>query len=494
MSTDDEKRSLEFYGSKYFALVPFVVFLGVVVWLSLTMAINLTAMIGGGVAGMIVGAFFARNWEHYWGCVQRGFTQQPVAIAFSILLVAGIFANLMGKSGLAGGLVWIADSINLTGAWFTGFAFVGSAVLALATGTSIGTIATMTPVLFPAGLIVGCSPVFLAGAILSGAALGDNVAPVSDTTILSAATQRYRNRPGTADVGGVVRTRIKYALLAGIPALILYLIVGGGGTSDPAQAAALLAEHSNPRALWMLIPIVVVIYIAVRGRSIFLALAGGIVSGAIVGFITGLLSPADFMQVVDGNVAGIITEGVGGMFEAAIIVLVIIGMLQILTESGVIDALLSGLSRAARTARSAELVMFLLTSVWDGLAGGVNSIVVAITGPLNSEIGSRFHLHPYRRANITDATSNTLSFFLPWCAFIFIFSGIAEGLLTDYPFVEIPNPASFFFAVFYSLFLWFVMLIACLTGFGRAYEGPNGEHISEKEFLRMQQSKSEEVS
>ena len=32
-------------------------------------------------------------------------------------------------------------------------------------------------------------PVFLAGAILSGAIFGDNVGPISDTTIASATTQ-----------------------------------------------------------------------------------------------------------------------------------------------------------------------------------------------------------------------------------------------------------------------------------------------------------------
>lgn len=485
---DQQQERLEFYGGKYFAIVPFLVFLVVVAVLSLKLAINLTAMISGGIAGLIVGSFFAKDWTKYWQSVQRGFTEQPVGIAFSVLFVAGIFAMLMTVSGLATGLVWLGDSINLTGSAFVAFAFLASGVLALATGTSLGTVFTMTPILFPAGVILGGNPLFLAGAILSGAALGDNMAPVSDTTILSAISQRYKNIDGTADVGGVVRTRLKYAVLAGIPAFILYLIVGGGSMGDSAAAARLLAENSNPAALAMLIPIFIVIYVAVKGMGIFKALIYGIVSGAIVGFITGLLRPSDFMYIENGNPMGIITEGVGKMFEGAIILLVIIGLLAILKDSGVVDAFMTGMAKKATSVVKSELVMLALSTVWCGLSAGVNTIVVAITGPLNGEIGQRYNIHPYRRANLTDATANTFSYFIPWSAFVFIFILVADGLKGTYPFLEVPGMTSFFFAVFYPLFLWIVLLIAVLTGYGRTFEGENGEEIRAKDYRPVDRS------
>lgn len=51
--------------------------------------------------------------------------------------------------------------------------------------------------------------------------------------------------------------------------------------------------------------------------------------------------------------------------------------------------------------------MLILSTIWCGLSAGVNTIVVAITCPLNGEIGQRFNIHPYCRANLTDATANT---------------------------------------------------------------------------------------
>ena len=79
------------------------------------------------------------------------------------------------------------------------------------------------------------------GAILSGAAFGDNLAPVSDTTIVSAVTQ-------DTDVPGVVRSRFKYAIAAAIPSLILFLILSSimtssVGTLDAAKMSILIDKR-----------------------------------------------------------------------------------------------------------------------------------------------------------------------------------------------------------------------------------------------------------
>src|SRR5699024_11816066 len=94
---------------------------------------------------------------------------------------------------------------------------------AMATGSSIGTMFTAFPIFYPAGVLLGADPAMLAGAIVSGAIFGDNLAPISDTTIISASTQRYRHRDGSADIGGVVTSRARYALVAALLAAICYL-------------------------------------------------------------------------------------------------------------------------------------------------------------------------------------------------------------------------------------------------------------------------------
>ena len=99
----------------------------------------------------------------------------------------------------------------------------------------------------------------------------DNLAPISDTTIISAATQEYTKKPGIADVGGCVASRLKYSLVAGIAAFILFFIFGGGGTVG-AGAGEILEQNMNPISLVMLIPVAVMLVVAVKTRNIYKAI------------------------------------------------------------------------------------------------------------------------------------------------------------------------------------------------------------------------------
>lgn len=61
-------------------------------------------------------------------------------------------------------------------------------LLAISIGTSYGTAAAFTNLVFLAGLLFGTNPVLLFGVTLPDAMFGDNLTPVSDTTIISAVT------------------------------------------------------------------------------------------------------------------------------------------------------------------------------------------------------------------------------------------------------------------------------------------------------------------
>ena len=74
---------------------------------------------------------------------------------------------------------------------------------------------------------MGCNPAVLGGAIISGGLFGDNIAPVSDTTIVSTTGQTYTKKSGCAEIGGAVKDRSKYVIIAFILSVILFAIFGG---------------------------------------------------------------------------------------------------------------------------------------------------------------------------------------------------------------------------------------------------------------------------
>jgi Na+/H+ antiporter NhaC len=228
----------------------------------------------------------------------------------------------------------------------------------------------------------------------------------------------------------------------------------------------------------MLIPLLVVIVLALSGKSIFAALTSGIVTGAVVSLLAGILTPADFLRIKDGGVTGIIPSGVGGVFGAIMVYIGIMAMLGVVRKSGALERMVEWLvARVAGTPRGCEATIFVMAWLMDILNAGITTSVVAIVGPIANTLGKRQRLHPYRRANLVDGVGNSWAYFIPWSAFIFIVLGIVGSMKQAYPFLVVPAPTSFFFAVFHAWFLWIVFLTAVVTGFGREFEGEGGRRI-----------------
>jgi len=474
----DEK--LEYMIGRGTAVIPFLIFIIITIVLSFLKAPSLNMMIAAAIIGLIVGMFFCKDWRRYWDEVLTGMGSKLAMTAVMIWLVVGIYAGILGAGRVVDGLAWGGNALGITGSLFTLFTFLACMMFATATGTSLGTIAAMGVIMYPAGLLLGANPIFLAGAILSGAAFGDNIAPVSDTTIISAISQEYQRRRGTAEIGGVVRSRFKYAIISAVIAMVLYTLVGGGGTLaiNPTESSAILAEHSYPPGLLMLISAAIVIFLAVKGKSIFVALTGGIISAVAIGIPVGLFSISDIIRIEGTSVQGVIPAGVAGMLTVSILLIVVVAMGHLLIKSGCMETTVGWVGKnIAKSPRSNELSIWGLATVFNILIAAINTIAIICVAPFINAIGKKHKLHPYRRANIMDATTCTWPFFLPYGGAILLLIGTMNVTAQTYSFVTPLAPTSMFFAVFYSWVLWFVMLISIVVGYGREFEGRGGRRI-----------------
>ena len=194
------------------ALVPFVIIIVVTIGLSFANFQDIDAMVTAGMIALLIGMIFCKSLEDYWEVVLRGLGSKVAMTAVMLWLVVGMYGAILKSGHIVEGLVWLSVKLGLSGAVFTVCAFVFAALFAVATGSGFGTISTMCFILYPAGILLGCNPAVLAGAILSGAAFGDNCAPVSDTTIIAATSQEYKYKDGAASIGGTVKSRYRYVL------------------------------------------------------------------------------------------------------------------------------------------------------------------------------------------------------------------------------------------------------------------------------------------
>ncbi|KHT63172.1 sodium:proton exchanger [Photobacterium gaetbulicola] len=98
-------------------------------------------------------------------------------------------------------------------------AFLLSAIISFATGSSWGTFAIMMPLVIPTAITIDAPLYACIGAVLSGGLFGDHCSPISETTILS-------STGSGCDQFEHFRTQLPYALLNGTIALLSFVAAG----------------------------------------------------------------------------------------------------------------------------------------------------------------------------------------------------------------------------------------------------------------------------
>ena len=214
-----DKKALRFRGGTLGALAPFALFLAGVGWLGLAGAPDERGFWPVLLAALVLGLLLVEDRAEWSEALLRGMSQPVVALMIVAWLFAGCLGALLSASGLVESLVWLARVAGVAGSAYVAAAYLIACALSTATGTSLGTLLLCGPLLYPAGAALGANPAFLMGGILAGATFGDSLSPISDTTIASAMTQG-------ADIPGVVRARLKYALPSAGAALVSLPVPG----------------------------------------------------------------------------------------------------------------------------------------------------------------------------------------------------------------------------------------------------------------------------
>ena len=180
--------SLRFFGGRLGAAVPLMFFVVWAISISVAGAPSEYGLILGMIGGLTIGMLLCRSaWAEYANAIFAGMANPVATVTIVAWFWAGMFAQVLRTGGLVDGLVWLGGISNATGGVFVGVTFVLAAVFASAVGTGYGTTVAFCTLMYPAGLVMGAEPIWLFAAILSGAAFGDNLAPVSDTTVVSGA-------------------------------------------------------------------------------------------------------------------------------------------------------------------------------------------------------------------------------------------------------------------------------------------------------------------
>src|SRR5690625_2740731 len=493
-----KEYSLEFNISKSLAFLPIIIFMiSCILFFVVFQVYEMEALAMGGFIAIIIGSLFAKNNTKYWDAVIKGMSSEIANTLILILFIVSFFGKMMAEAGAAEGFVWVGMQLHLTGAVFTLFTFLVAGIIAAATGTSIGTLFAAFPLLYPAGVLLGSDPIFLAGAILSGAIMGDSIGHISDVTITSSITQKYTKKEGHADIIGMVKSRLRYVIPAALLASILFLIFGGTGRKIDDSGYELIEQYSNPHGLIMLIPIVILLVVAVKSQNIFLASTIGTIIGVIVAVLFGAIDIGNIFMVQEGGLSGFLIDSVIGVIGTIAFVIPLFGIIGILEESGAMNRLVSGLinSKLAVTEKGTELIIMIGATISGISLGGANGPTCMMFGPLADEIGKEKQLHPYRRGNLLSGFASSLPILIPFSSsFIIITYSNINVLVENFAFIQPINPLLIAIGTFYPAMFFIVFLYAILSGWGRRFEGENGKPIKQPEKTSIKKSEERYIN
>ena len=450
-----QETSLRFRGGWFGALVPFFVFLAGVAWLGLSGAPDEHGFWPILLMALIVAMLLAEDRGAWAETVVHGMSQPIVLLMILAWLLAGVLASLMNASGFVESLVWVAGKLGLQGGGYAAASFLIASLVSTATGTSLGTLILCAPLLYPAAVGLGTEPVILMGAILGGATFGDNISPVSDTTIASATTQG-------ADIGGVVRTRLRYALPAAAIALLAYLLLGGAEVTQASD----LAVQGDPTGLPMLLAPLLVVVLLIRKSHLLTGLLTGILTAAVLGLALGLIEARQILYIdLEAYTArGIVIDGMERGIGVSVFTLLLMGLVAGLDASGFLDRIVGAWSGRAKTARGVEAGLFAMVSAAVLLT--THSVVALLSvGGFARQAGEKAGIGPYRRANLLDMTVCIWPFLVPYCIpTVLAASTTSAGLAVGLPSL---SPLQIGMANFHSWALLGMTLFAIATGYGR---------------------------
>ena len=447
---EQKVQRIEYRFGKAGSLAPLVAAAVMIMWAAISQS-NVNGYVLAFFAALLTGVVFAKDEKAYGEALVYGLSKPMFAVIVLAVILAAVSGRLISASGAVQTIAAYVVAAGFTGKLFVAAAFLITCLLAFATGTSVGTYFVVIPILFPVGVMAGAAPEYMIGAIVSGAAFGDNLGPISDTTIASSATQH-------ADLGTVVKTRMRYSLPAAAGALILFLLFSG--TTEGGFAAGTADDPANPLSLIMLVVPVVIIVLCMLRKHLITALSWGILSGIAAGLISGIYRVEDLIAFPGGfSVSGAVIEAITGTVAMLIGVFSLLGVLE---RSGFFEDVGALLARLAKKERSTEATIVLSVGILSMVTGVISVAIVAL-GDLINEIGNKAGVNRYRRANLMDCTGCVFCFLAPWTVHCVIPAQLSAQFGEGYAVA----PGSVPFVNYYSLCMLVILVMAVAAGYGR---------------------------
>lgn len=361
-----------------------------------------------------------RKFDEKLQSVTESMGDANVMIMCLVFVLAGGFSGAVQAAGGVDSTVNFGLSIMPPAVAVAGL-FVIGCFISTAMGTSVGTIAALTPIAVGISEKTGMAGALCIGAVVSGAMFGDNLSVISDTTIAATRTQG-------CDMKDKFRENFKIVLPAAIITLVLFLVVASGSQYS--------VSDDLSYNVFKILPYLVVLVGALAGMNVFLVLVLGIILSVIVGVSTGSIAWNKIFTVIFQGPDG--AGGIKNMYDITVISIVVAGIIGLVKANGGIDFILEGIKKHVHTNRGAQLGIALLSSLVD-ISTANNTIAIVMAGPIARDISQEYGISPRRTASLLDIYTSVWQGLIPYGAqLLYACAGAAAVGLTLTPLDLLP--------------------------------------------------------
>lgn len=298
------------------SLIPFVVLVTALIFVikifgadALSGASQVALMFSAGVVVAISMILYRIPWKVFEESILDNI--HAVGTSIIILLLIGAVSGSWMISGVVPTMIYYGMKVIVPEIFLFATCAI-SALIAVMTGSSWTTIATVGVALVGIGTAQGYEPGWIAGAIISGAYFGDKVSPLSDTTVLA-----------SSSAGTPLFTHIRFMMVTTVPSfiitLIIFLVVSlMHNDSSAVQAADFshdLKSAFNITPWLFLVPVVTALLIAKKVSAIVTLFIASLIAGiAALIFQPHVLAEVASGAAADPSAGLTFTEGFKGLF------------------------------------------------------------------------------------------------------------------------------------------------------------------------------------
>jgi len=441
-----ENSSPERIPSWWVSLIPFVVLIATVFFVirffgsdSLSGASQVALLLASVVVVAISMIFYKRPWKCFEESISENIKSTSSAIL--ILLLIGAISGSWMISGIVPTLIFYGLKV-ITPKVFLLATCVISGLVAVMTGSSWTTIATIGVALIGIGNAEGYAPGWTAGAIISGAYFGDKISPLSDTTVLA-----------SSSAGTNLFDHIRYMLYTTVPsiciAIVVFLVVSlMHPTAEAAHADEISIALQNAFTIspWLLIvPIITAVLIVKKVPALITLTLASIMAG-----VAALIAQPDIVwsisnaDVADAAFSGhlpfrdgfrgimisfysstsietgnamlndlVATRGMNGMLSTIFLILCSITFGGTLYGSGMIQSITDALTRRIK-GRTALVSTTVGTGIFSNMVTGDQYLSIILTCSLYKRLYKAKGFESRLLSRSAEDSATITSVLIPW--------------------------------------------------------------------------------